>query len=328
MAVDLLPDAPDPANDTPQAFNQKAAAMVLAQKAIIPQLNAALAQFNAALAGGAYAIPFVFSTATVASDPGAGYMRLDNANVANASQLLLSTSSAAQKAVNAYVQGAMQSSSFAKATVRISSLDGSRYVVYKSTGITSPTGAYNVLSLLFVSSPGANFVSGETLMVFFQPTGDKGDTSAATPVLWVRDIRVAGTAGDNAAAGGYVVRALNDTRKNTIPSATVSANRVTLPPGTYRGGATAVAYAVNSHQCYFYNVTGGAVIAEGSAARAATGVVSESEIAFMEFTTTGTAVFELRHWTNTNTVGGLGAPSSNNVGLSEVYAQLYLEKIA
>ena len=40
MAIDLLPDAPDPANDTPQAFSQKAAAMVLAQKAMVPQINA------------------------------------------------------------------------------------------------------------------------------------------------------------------------------------------------------------------------------------------------------------------------------------------------
>lgn len=51
MPIDIviteLPAAPDPAADTPQAFSEKAAAMVLAQKNMPPQLNAFATQANA-----------------------------------------------------------------------------------------------------------------------------------------------------------------------------------------------------------------------------------------------------------------------------------------
>lgn len=44
--IDELPAAPDPASDKPQDFSQKAAAMVLGQKALVPQLNVFGAQVN------------------------------------------------------------------------------------------------------------------------------------------------------------------------------------------------------------------------------------------------------------------------------------------
>lgn len=51
MPIDVviaeLPAAPDPATDTPQAFSEKAASMVLAQKNMPPQLNTFAAQANA-----------------------------------------------------------------------------------------------------------------------------------------------------------------------------------------------------------------------------------------------------------------------------------------
>lgn len=51
MPIDIviteLPAAPDPAADTPQAFSEKAAAMVLAQKNMPPQLNTFASQANA-----------------------------------------------------------------------------------------------------------------------------------------------------------------------------------------------------------------------------------------------------------------------------------------
>lgn len=51
MPIDIviteLPVAPDPAADTPQAFSEKAAAMVLAQKNMPPQLNTFASQANA-----------------------------------------------------------------------------------------------------------------------------------------------------------------------------------------------------------------------------------------------------------------------------------------
>lgn len=47
QVITALPDAPDPANDTPTVFSTKAAASVLAQKAMTPELNAFGTQANA-----------------------------------------------------------------------------------------------------------------------------------------------------------------------------------------------------------------------------------------------------------------------------------------
>lgn len=141
--------------------------------------NAALAGVNAIAAGGAYAIPFVYSSNVTVADPGARYMRLDNASPYSAGQLVLSTTSAAGKAITQLVGGAMSSTNSSKASIRISSLDGDRYVVYRATAIALPTAAYIVLAVSAVSSQGANFINGETLLMFVQPSGDKGDKGDA-----------------------------------------------------------------------------------------------------------------------------------------------------
>lgn len=287
------------------------------------EINETLASMASLAAGGVYAIPYRYvNNATSNGSAVGGVLGF------GAAQVLVDTKSARGDAVGPTLLSTAGSTSATKGLMRIvRATDPTKWRLFAVNGYTQNGGGlYGVYDVSFVDST-TSFVDGEAVLMFFQRTGDKGDTSAATPVLWVRDIRVAGAYGDNAAAGGSFVRALNDTKKNTIPGATISGNRVTLPAGTYRGGATASAYAVNAHQCYLYNVTSSAVTVEGSSARAAGGVVSESEIAFIEFTITGVTSFELRHFTEASSSGRLGSPSSNGA-LSEVYAQLYLEKIA
>ena len=85
QVITQLPPAPDPANDTPQDFSQKAAASVLAQRGLPPELNAfasqanetaaeintrATAVANAATAAVAAAANAARDAATAASAPG------------------------------------------------------------------------------------------------------------------------------------------------------------------------------------------------------------------------------------------------------------------
>jgi hypothetical protein len=168
-----------------QTFDNLMAAFMQLLPSWGAEANALAANLNSIAAGGAYAIPFKFDTGlTQLADPGSGKMRLDNANVNIATSLTVSTASAGGNAVNGYVQSAVISTSAVKATVKISSLDGTRYAVYDITSISSGTG-YNTLSLTFRSTPGAAspFISGETLMLFFDRIGDKGDTGNASMVL-------------------------------------------------------------------------------------------------------------------------------------------------
>lgn len=70
--------------------------------------------------------------------------------------------------------------------------------------------------------------------------------------------------GGTATAGAWNVRPLNTIQYNTLPSATLSGNRVTLGPGTYFIMANSAAYRVGSHKLQIYNHTTGTSIAVGT----------------------------------------------------------------
>jgi hypothetical protein len=108
----------------------------------------------------------------------------------------------------------------------------------------------------------------------------------------------------------------------------VSSNQITLPAGTYRVSFAAPAYNVAGHQAYLYNVTDAATAISGSTAYASgSSVQTESGVRGTEIVLTASKVFELRHWTTTNTAGsGLGLMASSGQG--EVYAQVFIEKVA
>lgn len=184
MAIDELPEAPDPATDTPQVFSQKAAAMVLAQRALPTQINAAIAELGAMAAGGAYAFPYVFDSSIADADPGPGKLRLSSAtqNAATALRIDVLTQSGASVAG---VFDALQAvTSAIKGAVRIvKQADPTKWLLFDLSSIGTGSGYRNIALTYRAGSGASPFANGDALMVHLDRNGDSGTVPGATELL-------------------------------------------------------------------------------------------------------------------------------------------------
>lgn len=182
MPIDELPAAPDPATDTPQAFNEKAAAMVLAQRKLPGQINATVTEMKdivsqAAViaAGGAFAIPYFFDATTTDADPGAGKLRLSSATQNAATVMRLDLASAGQD-YTTLIDTFDDSSSAVKGSIRlVKQGDLTKWMTFNLTALATPSGYRNLTVVCTDSSTTSPFANGDALMLSFQRTGDKGD---------------------------------------------------------------------------------------------------------------------------------------------------------
>jgi hypothetical protein len=347
VAIDLLPDAPDPANDTPQAFSQKAAAMVLAQKAMVPQinaeiaaLNAAIASFNSALAGNAYAMLYnVDLSSTADADPGAGKLRFNNATQNLATVLRADVVSADTTDYIKSLDTFDASTSTVKGTIRIVKVgDARKFLVYNVSARAAPAGYRNITVTPVDSSAANPFVNGEQVLLFFQRNGDKGDKgdqgdpgTLLAPTLHVRDERPSGTQGGVLSAHTWNVRALNTVRLNTITGASLAANRVTLPAGTYEIDAATSAWNASGLRPRLYNVTDAAVTIEGLNGNSEQSVTVYGLIKG-RFTISASKTFELQLHIQSGLaetrMGGQALGGSGYTTTPEVYSEAIFRKVA
>jgi hypothetical protein len=150
-------------------------------------------------------------------------------------------------------------------------------------------------------------------------------SSYSMPLMLVADEKASGV--DAAASvAGVQTRVLNTVRHNSIPSASLASNQITLPAGSYLVEGEAPAINVTTHHAYIYNVTVGAIALHGSNADNSNPSSPDSckstSTFFGKIVLAATTVLELRHWTQS--VGILGW--ANNQGL-EVYSQLKITRI-
>jgi hypothetical protein len=322
--IDDLPAAPDPAGDSPSVFSTKAAAMVVALKNMVVQLRAAIASFNIALAGSANKIPYTIDLGTTMADPGAGFLRLNAATQNAATAIALDVIGGDAIDYTGLLASFALAANPVLGTLRIEKQgDASKFLVFSLTAMTTPTG-YRQLTVACIGYSSASpFAQGDPVVLSFSRAGNQGAAGSLTQVLWVSDEKASGTPGGDGAPGTYVVRTLNTIKKNSISGASLASNQITLPAGTYRAKASAIA-AVNAHRLYLYNVTDNVTVALGSTQASGSGNTA-SVIVESEFVLAAAKVFELRHWISTNiTSTGLGSMSSS--GMAEVYAQVFIEK--
>lgn len=115
-------------------------------------------------------------------------------------------------------------------------------------------------------------LAGLTTPLSLSQGGTAGATAAAARAnlaalnlefMHVRDEKPAGTSGGASVAGNQV-RTLNTVVSNTITGASLAANEVTLPAGTYRIFASAPNYSGSRHRARLVNVTDAAVALLGT----------------------------------------------------------------
>jgi hypothetical protein len=146
--------------------------------------------------------------------------------------------------------------------------------------------------------------------------------------LHVQDEKSNTTAGGTFTSGAFRTRDLNTVKTNGITGASLAANQITLPAGTYYIDAHAPAAVVDSHQVKLRNTTDAADTLIGTIERART---TDSNVtrSFVSgrFTIASSKVFELQHRAEvTNPDDGFGIPSSG-FGVFELYSVVKIWKV-
>lgn len=297
-------------------------------------MNAAIASFNSALAGNAYAILYnVDIGSTADTDPGTGKLRFNNATQNLATVLRADVISADTADYTKSLDTFDASTSTVKGTLRLVKVgDARKYLLYNVTARSAPIGYRNITVAPIDFSSANPFVNGDSVLMFFQRNGDKGDKGDTGPVythptLYVRDEKPAGTMGGVVTNSLWNTRTLNTTKVNTIPGASLTADQVTIPAGTYDIDGSAPGFSAYGHKVRLFNVTDGVVVDVGTSEHTSNQVGNRTFLKTRRLVLAAPKVFELQHrFGTTNTVNGLGPAA--NVGEVEVYSELEFRKIA
>lgn len=139
-----------------------------------------------------------------------------------------------------------------------------------------------------------------------------------TGYILLRDEKPLGTDGGTFTAGAWQTRDLNTKVADPGSYASLVANQITLPAGTYRCRIQCPAYLVNKHQARLYNVTNAAVLALGSTQRNPSGgSPTVPSIVTGRFTLAGTRVLEVQHRCETTALtNGYGIAAGHD---TEIY---------
>ncbi|MDN4036805.1 hypothetical protein [Massilia sp. YIM B02443] len=139
------------------------------------EVNDTLGAMNALQAGGAYALPYIFDTATSDVDPGAGKLRLSSATQNAATVMRLDLTAGGQD-YTTLLDTMDSSTSVIKGTIRlVKQGDHSKWMTFDVTARAAPSGYRNLTVVCTDSSSASPFVKDDLLLLFFQRSGDKGE---------------------------------------------------------------------------------------------------------------------------------------------------------
>lgn len=162
-----------------------------------------------------------------------------------------------------------------------------------------------------------------------QVFAEAADVSGGTTIAIFRDVKDAN--GGTITADTWTTRDLNTTVVNTITGASLAANAITLPAGTYRVLASAPAYHADEHLIRLQNTTDASTTAYGTNAFANDTTGGEGQTrSFIDyvFTIAAEKDFEIQHIVN-NTDGNDNALGRQNPGawsVNDFYTQIRIEK--
>lgn len=327
--IDLNPlpsrvSRPDSLDDDTEAFFTKLP--VFGQDLIALQANVV-----ANASGGAFSLAYsVDTTSTANGDPTNGKIRFNNASVVAATELYIDTVTAGGASVAATLAQLGASSSAIKSTLRLAQAnDASKYVIYHVTGYSAQAG-YGIATVQHVESSGvAPFVNAALIGLFVDRTGDKGETGPTQMFSYMKvsDRKPSGTNGGASTVSTTFTRTLNTVELNSIAGASLSANAVTLPAGTYDIKARAPSANSGGHSASLFNVTDNVTALNGSSAYSqSTGGTATPATVTGRFTIGAPKAFSLRHYTAGADSVGLG-PAVTQTGVQEIYSELEIWKV-
>lgn len=296
--------------------------------AIIPWLQGFIEDFKSNLTtlavGGANSFSYRFDSSTTVSDPGQGFFRLNSTTQNAASRLIIDPLDRSGVDLNSVLSAITSVTSSIKGSIRLQKLnDPTAWLLFDITGFTVSSGFYNFTLAPRASSSPSPFVLNDSVMVFPERNGDRGD-SGSTGYAQFSDMKPAGQDG-GASVAGVQDRSLNTINVNDIVGSSLSANAFTLPAGSYEIQATAPAYNTGKHMLYLLNVTDATIIKYGAMVNV---VTEERAILFFKITITSPKVFKLQHNTFSSTaVNGLGLQGAVSPNMN-IYSEVIVRKTA
>lgn len=153
-----------------------------------------------------------------------------------------------------------------------------------------------------------------------------GPSTSTTQAIF-NETQAAATSGGTNSTGSFVKRTLNTTLINSITGCSIAASVITLPAGTYLVTANAPFYRTDRVQLRLRNTTDSTndVIGQSSYYPNADDAQGSNQL-LGYFTITGNKNFELQYYSAVGVaVNGLGL--AMNFGISEVYAQINIQKV-
>lgn len=177
---------PNPNTQDQDAFDTNATAMAVAlpdgqdeMNTMASQMNALAAAMNALAAGGAMAIPYTFSTTTTDADPGAGFLRLDNATQNIATTIRADLAGADGSTFTDVLATFDDSTSTVKGYILLQALaDATKWILCSVSALAAPAGYRNITVAVVASSAASPFANNDDIVLKFSRNGDKGDTGA------------------------------------------------------------------------------------------------------------------------------------------------------
>ncbi len=167
---------------------------------------------------------------------------------------------------------------------------------------------------------------GVVRVLWYRSSGGITGDPFASMLLHVQDQKSQNTSGGTFTSGAWRTRTLNTVLTNEIVGASLSANQITLPAGTYFVEAIAPCASTDKHQARLENVTDGIVLLTGMPGFAYTSSnLPDHSFVQGRFTISGIKTIELQH--NCNTTGTtIGFGIAGNLG-TEVYSDVRIWKV-
>ena len=195
-SLTLPPDTPQ--RSDPATFPAKADAYVSWQAdtnapemvATVTAINTTVATMSAIAAGGAMTLPYTFSSTTTDADPGAGFVRLSSATQNASTVIRLDLVGADGSTWTDVISTFDDSTSTVKGYILLQKLtDATKWLEFSVSSLASPAGYKNLTVVPVASSAASPFADGDSLVLKFTATGDKGDTGATGTggaVVWIK----------------------------------------------------------------------------------------------------------------------------------------------
>lgn len=204
MAFPLPPVAPQRGDRT--TFSSRVDAFLSWLTSFVPLLNSFVAGLNARDVGGANSFVYLFDTAITDADPGPGKMRLNAVMQNTSTAVRLDVLTGGGVDISSTLDALGTVSSNTKGSVRLQKVnDPSVWLLFDVTAVGNPGGYRNLTCSVRASSTNT-FANGDSISVFIDRNGDKGD-SGGTPTqqqikdaIGVLDIAHGGTNSTTAAA--------------------------------------------------------------------------------------------------------------------------------